>query len=257
MILVDTSTGSNELVAPLEKLGLPVKSKKMDFGDLVFYGRGEGGEPLKIGIEYKKLGELCQSLQSKRFQGHQLLGMTAGFDRRYLLIEGDFHHTDAGAVIHFRGRGMKRVLGAPNAVVLEQELLNIATRGGCVVVQRGTRRDCLRWVLAAYRYWTDKDLDEHKSHLAMYAPDLDKGLLTPPTDFRKALNVMLPGIGFTTSKTVEDAVGGTATALRVKMQRVLGMTAEQWAALETPDRNGGKKRLGAARATQIMDAWNR
>lgn len=256
MILVDTSTGSNELVEPLEKLGLPVKAKKMDFGDLVFYGRGVDGEPLKIGIEYKKLGELCQSLMSKRFQGHQLLGLTKGFDRRYLLIEGDWHHTDKGVVIQYRGKQMRPVPGAPSAVVLEQELLNIATRGGCVVVQRSTRRDCLRWVLATYRYWTDKDLDEHKSHLAMYAPDLDRGLLTPPTDFRKAMTVLLPNIGYAISKTLEDAVGGTDTSRRVKLHRTLALTLEQWARLETVDRKGGKKRLGAARAQQIMEAFN-
>lgn len=260
MIRVDTSTGSNELVDPLERLGLPVKASKMEYGDLVFMGRGEKGEKLLIGIEFKKVSELVQSIHTtKRFQGHQLVGMSANFDRRYLLIEGDWHHDERGRVVQYRKgrRGPVPLRGAPNAIVLEQELLNIATRGGCPVVQRSTRRDSLRWIVACYRYWTDKDLDEHKSHLAIYAPDFDKHLLHPPTPFRESITRILPGIGFTASKAVEDAVGGGGSTLRAKLHRLTALTEEQWAGLEVRDTKGNLKRLGASRAKAIMEALDR
>lgn len=247
-LLVDGATGSAELVAPLRKLGLPAEKAHLDFGDLAFVGRGEAGAKLFIGIELKKVAELVQSLNSKRLQGHQLLGLIRDFDRRYLLIEGDYHHDDAGRAVVFRGPGRPRPLqGAHNAIVLEQEILNIQTRGGCWVRHTTTRRDTLRFIQACFRYWTDKDLDEHKSHLAVYAPDLDKGLLTPPSDFRKALVVLLPGIGLKASKEVEDECGGSFRSLMLK-------TETWWANLSTFDKSGKAKRLGMSRAKAIMEA---
>lgn len=258
-LLVANESGSKELIEPLKRLGLPVEAvthQVLPFGDLAFMGRGEGGSPLYVGIELKKVQELVQSLISKRFQGHQLIGLTQDFDRRYLLIEGDFHHDDKGRAVVFRGVGRPRPLqGAPSAVTLEQEILNIQTRGGCWIRHTTTRRDTLRFIVACYRYWTDKDLDEHKSHLAVYAPDLDKGLFTPPSDFRKALTVMLPGIGISVSGAVERHVG-TERPLREQLLRVLGMKESEWAALETFDRHGDGKKLGTSKARKILEALN-
>jgi hypothetical protein len=255
-LLVDGATGSHELIAPLQKLGLPAEKAHLEFGDVAFLGRGCGGERLYIGIELKKIGELVQSMCStKRLQGHQLLGLVQDFDRRYLLIEGDYHSDTKGNAVVFRGVGQPRPLpGAPSAITLEQEIINIQTRGGVWVRHTTTRKDTLRFLCACYRYWTDKDLDEHKSHLAMYAPDLDKGLLTPPSDFRKALTVILPGIGFAVSATVENYVG-KERGLKEQLQRVLNMREEEWAALEVQSRKGQTKKFGASRAKQIMEAW--
>lgn len=254
MILVDAAVGSNELVVPLEKMGVPVEKTHLEYGDVAFMGRGENGAPLFIGMELKKVQELVTSLRTKRFQGHQLLGLIKDFDRRYLVIEGDFHHDAQGKAVIFRGQGRPRPLnGATSALALEQEVLNIQTRGGVWVRHTSTRRDTLRFIVAAYRYWTDKDLDEHKSHMAMYAPDLDKGLFTPPSDFRKALTVMLPNIGFSVSAAVEREVGATEP-LRLQLQRVLNMRETEWADLLVVTSKGKAKKLGQSRARQIMEA---
>lgn len=252
-LLIDRATGSKELEKPLRDLGLPVEPMHLEFGDIAFMGRGEGGVKLYIGIELKKIGELVTSLRTKRLQGHQLLGLTRDFDRRYLLIEGDFHHDASGRTTVFRGKGSPKPLpGANNAVTLEQEIINIQTRGGCWVRHTTSRRDTLRFIHACFRYWTDKDLDQHKSHLAIYAPDLDRALLTPPSDFRKALTVMLPNLGFAVSKAVEDYVG-VELPLRQQLLRVLSMKEGDWTALAVPSYNGTTKKFGASRARQIME----
>ncbi len=252
-LLIDRATGSNELEAPLRALGLPVETLGLEYGDIAFMGRGEKGAPLYIGIELKKIGELVTSLRTKRLQGHQLLGLTKDFDRRYLLIEGDYHSDNMGRAVVFRGQGRpKPLLGGGNRLALEQEVLNIQTRGGCWVRHTTSRRDTLSFIQACFRYWTDKDLDEHKSHMAIYAPDLDKGLLTPPSDFRKALTVILPGIGFAASKAVEDYVGVAGT-LRKQLLRVLQMTQAEWAGLQIPTLKGSSKALGTSRAKVIME----
>jgi hypothetical protein len=254
LILIDAATGSNELAEPLRRMGLAVEVTHLDFGDIVFSGRGEGGAPLYIGIELKKIGEFVESIRSKRFQGHQLLGLTKDFDRRYLVLEGDYHHDTQGRVVAFRGKGKPRPMpGAGNAVALEQEILNIQTRGGCWVRHTTTRRDTLRFIEACYRYWTEKDLDEHKSHMAVYAPDLDRGLLIPTSDFRRVLVVLLPGIGLATSRAVEErcTVNG-----KPSMRKMLALGEADWAAIETvtKGKDGKEKRrkLGESRARQIM-----
>ena len=253
-MLVANDTGSKELVEPLVKLGIPAVATKLEFGDIAFMGRGEAGAPLYVGIELKKVGELVQSLRSKRLQGHQLLGLTRDFDRRYLLIEGDFHHDGEGRAVVYRGRGKPKPLaGAPNAIAFEQEIINIQTRGGCWVRHTTTRRDTLRFIQACYRYWTDKDLDEHKSHLAVYSPDLDNKLLSPPSDFRKALQVLLPGIGFAASKRIEEECWDKELQQGSFRQMML-RSESWWAGLMTFDKKGNSKRLGASRAKAIMEA---
>lgn len=254
MLLVDAATGSKELADPLRRAGLPVEVTHLDFGDIVFSGRGEYGTPLYIGLELKKIGEFVESLRSKRFQGHQLLGLTRDFDRRYLVLEGDYHHDTKGRAVVFRGTGKPRpLLGVANAVALEQEILNIQTRGGCWVRHTTGRRDTLRFIEAVYRYWTEKNLDEHKSHMAVYAPDLDRGLLTPTSDFRRVLCTLLPGIGLATSKAVEDRC---IVAGKPSLRKMLSLDEQQWAELTTTTK--GKRgevktrRLGEARAKQIM-----
>src|SRR3990167_4007481 len=254
MILIDAATGSKELADPLRRAGLPVEVTHLDFGDIVFSGRGESGLPLYIGIELKKIGEFVESLRSKRFQGHQLLGLTRDFDRRYLILEGDYHHDTKGRVVVFRGAGKPRSLrGVFNAVAFEQEILNIQTRGGRWVRHTTGRRDTLRFIQACYRYWSDKDLDEHKSHLAIYAPDLDRGLLIPTSDFRRVLVGFLPGIGVSTSRAVEErcTVNG-----KPSMRKMLSLGEGDWAAIETvtkgKDGKEKRRRLGESRARQIM-----
>lgn len=253
-LLLDGAVGSNELEVPLRRLGLPVEVMHLEYGDVAFMGRGERGSPLYIGIELKKIGELVTSLRTKRFQGHQLLGLSRDFDRRYLLIEGDFHHDTEGRATVLRSGGKPRALaGAPNAVAFEQEVLNMQTRGGMWVRHVSTRRDTIRFILAAFRYWTDKDLDEHKSHMAVYAPDMDKLLLTPPSDFRRALQVLLPGVGFAASKRIEDECWDERK--QAGSFRKLMLKPEAWfAAIETFDKKGKAKKLGASRARAIMEA---
>lgn len=244
-LLIDKAVGSKDFEGPLRKLGLPVESTHLDSGDFAFMGRGEGGAPLFIGIEFKKIGELAQSLNTERLTGHQLLEMTPTYDRRYLLVEGDYHSNAAGDTVVFRGKGApSRLPGAPPFVVLEQRLHNLAVRGGMHVRHTTSRSNTLRVLLAWYRYWTDKDLDEHKSHLAVYAPDIDGELFVGVSDSRRAIKALCPGIGDKASKTVDQWVNGDITALCAK-------TIDEWANLEIPSGKDGYKKLGRTRATRI------
>ena len=210
MILVDPRAGSCELVAPLAAAGLPVEEEMLEFGDMVFRGRGELGKPLLIGIEHKKIPDLVQSLMSDRLI-YQLIGnpehpggMLAAYDRNYLVIEGDWDHDQAGRVVVFGGLKGRRVplKGAPLASVLEQRILTLETRGGLRVRWTRNQKETIRYVCALYRFWVDRDLDDHKSHLAVHAPDLDRALRIPLT-LKRQVAAQLPGIGFERSRAVD------------------------------------------------------
>ncbi len=253
MILVDSRAGSEELVKPLLKLGLPVEETQLDFGDIAFLGRGEKGKQVFIGVEHKKMPDLVSSLTSGRLQGHQLPGMLATYDRSWLCIEGEWQHTPDGTVHMWKARGRtKRLKGAPPAVELEKRLLCLETRGGFRVRHCPTRRDTLRFLFALYYYWTDKDLDEHKSHLAIHAPDLDEQLREPVSDFR-AIVARVPGIGLQRSKAVEDICFDPAKG-EGSFRKLHQLTAAEWAGLQTEDTNGKLRRIGDSTARKIMEA---
>lgn len=250
MISVDDRAGSQDLAAPLTRLHLPVEVRRMPFGDVAFVGRGEDGALLSIGIEHKRVPDLVNALTTGRFQGHQLPGLLATYDRVWLIVEGDWQHDDQGRVTLFKGGrrgGPRPVKGAPLAVALEQRLLTIELRGGLHVRCCPRRQDTVRFLHGLYRFWTDKDLDEHRSHLAVHAPDMDRGLQLPMSDFRTALQVLLPGIGFAASQAIEQAAGGS-------FRQLMFWTEDQWATLRIGDRRGTTKQLGRARARKILAA---
>lgn len=226
----------------------------LEFGDVAFVGRGEGGAPLFIGVEHKKLNDLVQSLQG-RLPGHQLPGLVSHFDRAWLCIEGDWSADEHGRTTSWRGKGNRRpVRGAPLAVELEKRILTLETRGGLRIRNCATRRDTVRFLVALYRFWTDKDLDEHRSHMALYAPDFDRRMFEDqPSDFRIALSALLPGVHGAVSKAIEEEVS-QIRGVRAKITAVLSWTVDQWAELLTVSEKGKARRLGEARAKTIMEA---
>ena len=220
MLLVDYRAGSAELLAPLRKMGLPVERGDI-LADIAFEGRGEGGAPVMVGIEFKKLGELVQSLRTQRFQGHQLLKMRDSFEFCYLLIEGELHYDTRGHLLRRRGRREFQKLPGSMAVgELFKRLLVLHLRGGCNIISARTRTDSLRWIEALYRVWTDCDLDQHKSHIAIYqAPTL-----APVSEFRAFIS-RIDGISLRKSLTIEKHFGGS-------IRRAVNASKAEWMKVE-------------------------
>lgn len=265
---VDDREGSSELLAPLAAMGLPVEEKRLAAGDLAWVGRGEGGEPVSIGVEYKKLSDLVQSLNDGRLlanttaKGGQIPRMVRTYDRNYLVVEGDWERAGDGKVHTWKGPGKRRPLkGAPHAIQLRKQMFVVELRWGIKVVYCKSRRDVLDTIFTWYRVWTDKDLDAHKSHLAIHAPDSDTSLRFPMSNFRAGIQAWLPGVGFAASKAIEDWVtvvhDGRAV---VEPYRLMLKTHKDWAELSLPGKDGKRKRLGESRAKAIMEelgTWGR
>lgn len=205
MLLVDGAAGSVDLLAPLQRMGLPAELIHMSSGDLAFQGRGEGGKPVLIGVEYKKLPELVGSLRTERLQGHQLMKMRDTYDFSYLLIEGELLYDSRGRLLRRAGRRDFKPLGGGMGVSeLLKRLHVLHLRGGLNVIWTTRQADSLKQIEALYRVWSDCDLDEHTSHIAIYqAPTLIE-----ISDFRQMIS-RLPGIGIKMSKLVEDKFKGS------------------------------------------------
>lgn len=213
VIVVDAAIGSKDLVVPLKKLGLPVQLGHLDTGDVAFQGRGPAGSEVFIGVELKKIADLVASLQTGRLPLHQLPRMLRAYDHSWILVEGTWRHDDQGLVCSFSGHGVwhplsKRMM----ADELEKRMLSLelspSVNSGLYPHVRYTssRRDTLRFLAALYRWWTDRDMDQHKTMLGIYRPPS----LLPISQFRRTIST-LPHIGFKKSKELE---GCFAASLR-------------------------------------------
>lgn len=247
LLRVDYRGGSKDLIEPLLEMGLPVVEDDMPSGDIVFTGRGEKGVPVEIGIEFKKLGELIGSLQTQRLQGHQLLKMRKAFAFSYLLTEGELMWNSQGVLTKWaRVRGVRTLVPIPGNMRVNEFLKRIHVlhlRGGLNPLWSPNRQDTLKQIEVLYRVWTDQDLDEHKSHLAIYqAP-----MLLEATQFRKTVHT-LPEVGLRVSGAAEKKFD---SSLR---KAICLSTIDDWANIETTDKHGNTKRLGEKTARKIMEA---
>jgi ERCC4-type nuclease len=248
MLLVDPQGPKGAfLVEPLIAAGLPAKECWLDAGDLAFIGRGEGGESLNIGVEFKRLDsnstDLAQSLRSGRLSGEQLpklVGPNGAYDRAWLLVEGQWRHDPrTGLVTVFKGkhRGWQPIPGKMLTQELRERLLTLELRGGLHVVCTPTRAETIAFITALYRWWTDRDLDQHASHLAVH----DAPTFRPVSDVAAAL-MRWPGVGYKTAAVAEKTFRSVRVAANAK--------ADEWANLDLKGKT--VKKFGKARAEKLV-----
>ena len=243
LLLVDRREGSHDLVKPLLAMGLLVEEVTLDFGDVAFTGRGNGGKPVEIGVEFKTLSELCSALRTERLTGHQLPGMRETFDYSWLLVEGELMFNAKGQLLRkskFGARKPKLMEGGMGVSEFSKRLLGLHISGGLTPWMTRNRAETLQWIAALYRTWTDKDLDKHDSHIGIYtAPTL-----VPISDERQAL-CMYPGVGMAVSKAAMDKFKS--------VRRASNGNLHEWAELTTQDQKGNSRKFGEKSAQKVVD----
>lgn len=245
MIFVDYRAGSKDLIKPLRNLGLEVSETSLDFGDLMWEGRGEKGEPVLVGVEFKKLEELVQAMRTNRLEGHQLIGMRDTFKFSYLMYEGKILYDKAGALQMEKKKRFGKVYRVPmpgqmtiNELMKRVYVLHLC--GGLTPIPTVDRDHSLQAILALYRTWTDKDMDKHKSHIAAYeAPNI-----RPVNGLRRTLKTF-PDVGMKASLAAQLKFGSLTKAVNASVQ--------DWATLEVVDDKGRPRRLGTGVAQRVVD----
>lgn len=248
MLLVDERAGSKDLLKPLLDAGLSAELAMLEFGDVAFLGRGEKGADLWVGVEFKELSELGDAIVSGRLPGHQLPGMVRTYERRYLLVEGQWRTNNEGRLLRYdrRRQGYIPMKGMPPTVELQKRLMTYATRGGLSYWGTEDRRQTIDWLTTLYHFWTDRALDEHKSHIAIYNRDVDSRLLQSTNQFRQTVSTF-PGVG-------REFLDGAEKRFNGSTYGAAHASAKVWSEVVATDKHGKTKRFGMKRATKLVDS---
>lgn len=246
-LLVDSRIGSEDLATPLEKRGLPVYRNPdgtlpmLDSADIAFEG-ARSGKTFNVGIELKKLGDLVSSLRTGRL-GEQLarmVGPDGAYDYGFLLIEGRWGIGPTGQLTVPRRWGWVPAPGKMMASEMVKQVLTFDLCGGFHVCYCDSRAITLHFIETLYRWFHDKDMTKHKSHLATHTPVS----FLPVSEFRAAV-MKWPGIGLQTSLAVESHFKGSII-------RAATGTVAEWANIKVINQ-GKSRKIGTAVAARIVD----
>lgn len=162
MILIDSRTGSKELLPYIQKLGVQVELATLDFGDFAFSGNGPRGS-VDIGIERKTLSDMLHCIDDARYAGHQLPGMMQMYDKVFLLVEGGFRpHEPSGILMTQYNNGWTELKYRSQKVMyakLYRYLLSINLAGVMITYSRDVFGSAYN-VVETYQYF-QKKWDNH------------------------------------------------------------------------------------------------
>lgn len=237
MLRIDTRAGSQELIAPLQVLGLPVEEAMLASGDIEILGNGPDG-PLLIGVEHKKIPDLIGSIRSGRL-ADQLRTMRESYAVSWLLVQGRMREWGSKLQVQREcGKWFDQPGGVTYAEIASYTL-TAALRGGALLWRTETQAESVAWVKALYRWCTAKEWSEHRSHLEWYRPDDDgANPFTGPTLVQQMARP-LPRVGMVKSARVAERFHSP--------REMVNATPEQWAEIR------GIGQVEAAAIDQALD----
>lgn len=257
IVRVDDRVGSKELHAPLAArlrgTSHMARLERIAYGDVAFMGL-DPNKPraVEIGVERKTLPDLIASMQSARLAGFQLPGMCACYGVVYLLVEGLWRPGPEGILeVHERGswrawggrRWQRPMLYSQIAGFLES-LRDVGVR----VLRTSTRAESVELLTCLVARW---QRTSHKSLEALFNGTdgadraMESGELVPVAraSWAREAAARLPGIGWTKSAAVVRAFP--------TLDDMVSASRKEWAAVEWRDRNGKRRKLGAAVAERV------
>lgn len=171
MITIDPRVGSVDLCTELQAMGVAIKSEMLEFGDAAFEGNGPQGR-VSVGIERKRIGDLLNSIRSKRFSGHQLPGLVHSYDYAWLFVEGSYRPNPQTAVLeHPRGGTWEEIhYGKGRGYMyaeLDKWLTSIQVRTPVMVRRSFNRYETAIMIVDLYE-WFQKAWDDHHAHVGVY-----------------------------------------------------------------------------------------
>lgn len=226
MILIDRRQGSAELAPLFRPHGVPTSIVTLDYADFAFFGKGAKGQETAIGIERKTVGDLLSSFTSGRLSGHQLPGLCDSYGWVWLIVEGSFRPCPQSGVLQtYYGGGWKDAGRGPNRIMyaaVDHYITTLETKAAVRVRRTFNEAETVKVLVDLYKWWTQKDWDQHRSHLALDTLDArDSTLMLRPSVARN-ICAQLPGVGWLKSAEVEQHFKGSVRAMVMA-------TAKEWA----------------------------
>jgi len=185
---------SHDLADPLRHEGLAVRMQKLNSADVAFLSH----DGLKVGIEIKTFDDFYASFRRGRLAGHQVRELVKDYDRRYLIIEGVWRPMPNGLVGVRRGKLWRtswfRDSHGLRFNEMHGHLMTLEERAGILWRRTMSQLETVKYLVSLYRWWTDKGIGQHKSHLT-FAREADPALFSKPT-LTKLWAKELPGVGW-------------------------------------------------------------
>lgn len=208
-LLIDPRAGSRDYIYPLEKLGLPVKEERLEFGDVAFTGLGPGKRPVSVGVEIKSTQDMLGCISNGRFSGHQLIGLHGSYEKLWLLVVGNVKpgETKESPMLAFvNGKWVEPISArranrdAMSYREYQAFLLTLEIKTRLHVRQVGGEREAAHWIAALFRWWTAKEFEQHRSHIDWNRSQDEKSDLKDHASLRRPSPVFLvasriPGMG--------------------------------------------------------------
>lgn len=209
MILIDSRTGSAELLPHFPKFGIPADVEYLSSADFMFLGNGPTGT-VAVGVERKTLGDLLNCITTGRLAAGQIPEMIAQYDARYLILEGIWRTADDGGIEEWRGsnRGGWQPVEYGHRQILGQDLMgyltSLETFAGIKIRYTTTPRKTAECVIWLYQWW-NKPWDTHGTFKVFIDPihESSSALLTHKPSLLRRWAKELPGIGWKKSGLVE------------------------------------------------------
>lgn len=172
MMIIDDRVGSKELLPLFQPYDVNVQLGRADSGDIYWWGNGHDG-PTMVGVERKVISDMISSMRSNRLSGFQLPKLLDTYGWVYLVLEGVWQCGDGGEIIVLAGRNWIPLRVGSQPVLfreLDHYLATLEHRCGVTVKYTSSPKQTVSWLVSRYKWWTDKEWDEHRSHEAIYAP---------------------------------------------------------------------------------------
>lgn len=199
MILIDPRDGSRELLPHFSGCGVraELSQEQLPAGDVCFEGNGPEGRCL-IGVERKTLRDMMNSVRYGRFAGHQLVelqDMYRMFQFYYLIVEG-IYRPGADGLLETSIQHQWVPLEINGQRFMYQELAGALMTFECFTNLKWHRTmtitETVRHILCMYRWWNNKEWDEHRAHVVRVATHVE---IMRPWSLKRRIAGDLPGIG--------------------------------------------------------------
>lgn len=172
MISIDDRVGSRELHPHIPR-PTPTTLTRLQYADVCWLGEGDGGQPVSVGVERKRIGDLVNSIDSGRLSGGQLHGLLCAYDYVYVLVEGLWRPSPETGVLQVSRKRGWQDLEYGNQRWMARRIHNyLATLElvcGVRVWRTATIEESGRWLGDCYHWW-QKAWVEHRAHLQWHTP---------------------------------------------------------------------------------------
>jgi len=193
-----------DMIQALGSVAVPIP---IPHGDVAFIGIDDDGEPLRVCIERKRIGDLASCVLTNRYLNQAQLAKEAGFQVFCLIVEGRYRPAPADGLLEIPGydrerdrAGWKPIVPAITFSRFDQYITELEYLASIVVKHTENVRETAAVVKALWAFY-QKSPDDHQSLKVFYKPKPPGVLLSKPSFIRRVASE-LPNVGWERSKVI-------------------------------------------------------